>query len=401
MADLADQLADIYASLNYPSASVFRKALIKQGISVAARDVEEFVASRTERQGIAPAPKYTGHIVSFDVNHRWMADVISFVSRPAKTNGGIYTYIFIVEDVFSRYVWTRPITSLSEVPSGFEEILKESEDRMVDASPYPQRLDTDGGSEFTSLAFKALMGRYKIDHVVKHVDDRNAISTVDRAISIIKRSIARRQAVKGGSWFSNLEEAVAGYNRSEHSALNAAPQIISDDTIFSLKKEAAEHFQENSQMIQSRRDKLMKAGGFRTYIPNKKGLKRRTDAQNWSADIRDVTSFPNPGMVQDAEGNRTLTKLTRPVPRDSSAVDPARAPQPPPPMEPYARSLRDFLGPGKTYGQASKEMKRRDPAFPVALKESRLTFKQFVAALPAFLQVYDGRILPVGIRTLD
>ena len=106
-------------------------------------------------------------------------------------------------------------------------------------------------------------------------------------------------------------------------------------------------------------------------------------------------------MVEDTEGNRTLTKLTRPVPRDSSAVAPARAPQPPPPMEPYARSLRSFLGPGKTYGQASKEMKRRDPAFPMALKESRLTFKQFVAAFPAFLRVYDGRILPVGIQTLD
>ena len=168
-----------------------------------------------------------------------------------------------------------------------------------------------------------------------------------------------------------------------------------------MKKEAAENFQENNDMIQSRRDKLMKAGGFRTYIPNKKGLKQRTDAQTWSADIRDVVSFPAPGIVQDTAGNRTLTKLTRPVPRDSSAIAPARVPQPPTPLEPYARSLRDTLGPGKTYGQASKEMKRRDPAFPAALRESRLSFKEFVAAFPAFLRIYDGRILPVGIQSLD
>ncbi len=59
--------------------------------------------------------------------------------------------------------------------------MKESEDRMVDAGPYPQRLDTDGGPEFNKASFKALMARYKIEHVVKDVDDRNAISIVDRS----------------------------------------------------------------------------------------------------------------------------------------------------------------------------------------------------------------------------
>ena len=136
------------------------------------------------------------------------------------------------------------------------------------------------------------------------------------------------------------------------------------------------------------------------HIPNKKGLKQRTDAQTWSADIRDVVSFPAPGVVQDPDGNRTLTKLARPVPRDSSAVAPARVPQPPAPLEPYARSLRDFLGPGKNYGQAAKEMKRRDPAFPATLKESRLSFKEFVASFPQLLRIHEGRILPVSINTL-
>jgi len=396
----AEQLAEIYETLNFPSASVFRKALARQGISAAAKDVDEFVASRTERQIIAPPPKYTGAIVSFDVNHRWMADVISFTSRPVKTNGGVMTYVLIAEDVFSRYVWVRPLTSLTEVTSAFEEILKSSEDRMVDADPHPQRLDTDGGSEFTSATFKALMTKYKIDHVVKHVDDRNAIATVDRAISTIKRAIARRQAAKGGSWFSNLDAAVEGYNKSEHSVINSAPKDMTDDVIFALKKEAAEDFQSNSKMIQSRQDNLTKAGGFRTHIPNKKGLKQRTDAQTWSKGIKDVASFPAPGMVEDTEGNRTLTKLTRTVPRDSSAVAPTQAPQPPTTLEPYARTIRDFLGPGKTYGQAAKEMKRRDPQFHAVLKENKMSFKDFITSFPRYFKIHEGRISSVGIQAL-
>ena len=60
---MAAELASIYEQLNFPSAQVFKKALAKRGIPVAAKDVEEFVSSRTERQIIAPPPKYTGKIV--------------------------------------------------------------------------------------------------------------------------------------------------------------------------------------------------------------------------------------------------------------------------------------------------------------------------------------------------
>ena len=390
----------MYEELNAPSATAFRKALAKKGIPARARDVEEFVKSRTERQVIAPPPKYEGHIVSFDVNHRWMADLIAFTSRPVKTNEGVYTHVLLVEDVFSRYVWARPLQSVSDTTKAFEEILKESEDRMVEAGPYPQRLDSDGGPEFNNASFKALMARYKIDHVVKDAEDRNAIATVDRAIGTIKRALARRQTSKGGSWLTNLDATIAGYNKTEHSAIDTAPKDMTDDVIFSLRKEAAEDFAENSTMIQKRQDKLRAQGGYRVYIPNKKGLKTRTDANTWSSDIHEVSSFPAPGIVQDTEGNRTLTKLTRPVPADSSASAPSQAPQPPTQLEPYARKIRDFLGRGKEFGQAAKEMKRRDAQFPAALKEHKLSFKEFVLMFPRHLRVHDGRIYPHGIQTL-
>ena len=127
--------------------------------------------------------------MSFGVNHRWMADLIAFTSRPVKTKVGFYTHVLLVEDVFSRYVWARPLQSTSDTTRAFEEILKESEDRMVEAAPYPRRLDTDGGSEWTTAAFKSLMARYKINHVVKDVDDRNAIATFDRANGTINRPL--------------------------------------------------------------------------------------------------------------------------------------------------------------------------------------------------------------------
>ena len=47
---MAEELAQLYESLNFPSASVFYKALRQRGISVQQADVVEFVKSRSERQ---------------------------------------------------------------------------------------------------------------------------------------------------------------------------------------------------------------------------------------------------------------------------------------------------------------------------------------------------------------
>ena len=44
---------------------------------------------------------------------------------------------------------------------------------------------------------------------------------------------------------------------------------MTGDVIFSFKKQAAEEFDENTDVIQKRQEKLTNAGGFRTYIPNK------------------------------------------------------------------------------------------------------------------------------------
>jgi hypothetical protein len=293
-----EELAALYEELNAPSATAFRKALAKRGIPARARDVEEFVKSRTERQVIAPPPKYKGHIVSFNVNHRWMADLIAFTSRPVKTNEGFYTHVLLVEDVFSRYVWARPLQSTSDTTRAFVEILIESEGRMVEARPHPQRLDTDGGPEFNNASFKSLMARYKIDHVVKDAEDKNAIATVDRAIGTIRRALKRREIAKGGNWLSNLDMAVAGYNKTEHGAINTAPADMTDEAIFSLRKEAAVNFAENSDMIQKRQDKLQAQGGYRVHIPHKTGLTARTDVNTWSSDIRQVSSFPAPGIAR-------------------------------------------------------------------------------------------------------
>ena len=399
MAD-ATELAQLYETLNFPSANVFYKALRKRGIAVRQADVEEFVRSRSERQVSAAPPKYEGNIVAFNVNHRWAADLLAFTSRPAEGKDGTYTHVLLCQDIFSRYLWAKPLMSVTEATNAFEAILEDSKNRMVDADPIPNRLDSDGGPEFANRAFRALLARYNIEHVIKDSKDYQALATLDRAGGVVKKMLQRRREAKGGTWLSNLEATIDAYNNTEHGGIDAEPAQLTDDRIFSLKKEAAEELQENTTLLQKRKDKLEKEGEYRVHQPkeNLKGLRRRIDANTWSREVRQVAGFPEPGIVEDTEGNRTLTKFAKPVPRDSSKIAPQPQQRPPDNLKPFAEKLRTILPTrGATFSQAAKLLKN-EPGFKDALSMARMAFAQFVQRFPNLINVRDGRLYGAGTQ---
>ena len=396
-----EELTQLYEQLSFPSTSVFYKALRRKGIAVRQADVEEFVKSRSERQVSAPPPKYEGNIVAFYINHRWVADLLAFTSRPAKSEDGTYTHVLLVQDIFSRYLWAKPLKSVTETTAAFEIILKDSDDRMVDADPIPDRLDTDGGPEFANQAFSALVTRFKIEHVIKDKNDYQALATLDRAGGVVKKMLQRRQEARGGTWLSNLEATIDSYNNTEHGGIDIEPAQITDDRIFSLKKQAAEKLQENTTLIQKRKEKLEKDGGFRTHQPkeNLKGLRRRIDANTWSREVHQVANFPEPGIVEDTEGNRTLTKFAKPVPKDSSALAPRLQTRPPDNLKPFAEKLRSILpSSGTSSGQAAKLLKK-EPGFRDALIMARMTFTQFVLRFPSLITIRESKLYGVGTQT--
>ena len=388
----AAELAQIYEDSNFPSAAQFRKALARKGIKARAKDVEEFVRSKSERQVIAPPPKFIGHIVSFAPDDRWMCDLIAFTSRPVERKGERFTHVLLVIDVFTRFLWARPLKEVTEAMRAMASILAEGRK--------PRRLDTDGGSEFVDKRFKALMAANGIEHRIKEKGDIQALATVDAAIASLKRAIKRRRESKGGTWLDQLEPAVKGYNDTVHSSTDAPPNDVSDDVIFSLRKEAAEEMADNTEQIQKRRTKLEKAGAFRVYQPKEGGLKRRVDDDVWSKHIHIVKDFTAPGKVRDTDDNVFLTKLTRPVDKESSALVEDKSQPILRTLRPYAVALRDLLGAGKTFAQAARELKVKRPNFTDALKAQKLSFSDFVQKFKDLLMVEGSKIYPRGQNTL-
>jgi len=237
-----------------------------------------------------------------------------------------------------------------------------------------------------------------ITHDIKHREDKNAVATVGAAIGQLKRAIKRRREQHGGTWYDQLEAAVKGFNATPHGATDAPPADMNDDQIFSAQVRATELTADNMRQISQRQTKLKKDGGFRAYIPNHKGLKRRADDANWSTEIHRVGRFTAPGIVEDSKGVQFLTKLVKPVPLDSSRQVAAEAPRSKASLteslRPYANTLRELIGDGMTKDPAMRALKKKRANFSSALNATNFSFMAFVTAFPDIFRRSGNRILP-------
>jgi len=403
--DLSAKMDQIWNDLSAPSARAFRYALAQENIPTKAADIDRFVKSKSERAIFAPPPEYKGKVVAFNVDHRWQADLISFVTDPAREKtfkrlrqeSKPFTMVLLVQDLFSRYIWATPLTSTNETAEAFKALL----DKLGRS---PQELDTDGGSEFTAAAFKRVCDDAQIQHSVKDKNDRNGIATVDSAIRVLKRAIKRRQTQSGKNWLQQLQPAVDGYNKTRNESTQAAPDNFTDDIVMSQQILNAEKMKTNMDLIDKREATLKKDKGFRTQIvnPKKKGLKRRADEATWSSKIHVVQSFPIKGLVRDTEGKDHKTKLVKSAPLDSTAVqaNPKKGTTADT-LRPFAIALRDLVGGmGKAHGPALRELKTRKSSFSALLNATNLSFVQFVDKFPDLLNRRNGKIFANTQTTL-
>ena len=85
--------------------------------------MQEFVSKYGQRQVLAPERPYAGRIVSPDLNARWAADLISYVAQPVKVGEQTFRYVLIVQDIFSRKIWTEALQKKGDTTAAFERIL--------------------------------------------------------------------------------------------------------------------------------------------------------------------------------------------------------------------------------------------------------------------------------------
>ena len=114
----------VFEELNRPGIERLKQALRARGITFTNQEVVDVVRGSEQKQVLAPRQRYEGKIASQYVNQRWAADLIDFTAQPS----GEFTHILVVQDIFSRKVFAKPLTSSSpaEVTAAFRQILADA-----------------------------------------------------------------------------------------------------------------------------------------------------------------------------------------------------------------------------------------------------------------------------------
>ena len=169
-----DQILDLYDELGRPSATKFQLALKRRlGFNVSVEEVQRIVGLQSERQVLAPPPKFEGKVFSLGIDDKWVADIMAL---PAESS---VTHVLVVQDdVFSRYLWAEPMLSQAAVTEPMQKIMR---------SRQPRLLYTDADTAFKASTFQEAMEELGVDARTK--TGRQDIATVDRAIAMLTATL--------------------------------------------------------------------------------------------------------------------------------------------------------------------------------------------------------------------
>ena len=189
MADRIENLKQLAAEFSIRSAEKLRKQALLEGTKVTRREAEEALKTDLARQVFAAKPKSLGKSAAEGPNDRLQFDLIDFSNNTKKDNPNRFALVGI--DVFTREMSAVPLKTKrpDEVNAAFG---KAAGELVGDETNYV--VTTDQGPEFAQLS------QAMPDDAVyrqKDVQDRNAISVLDRNMQGLKIGLAGRVA-KGG-----------------------------------------------------------------------------------------------------------------------------------------------------------------------------------------------------------
>jgi len=207
--------------------------------------------------------------------HKFQADVMYM---PADRQ---YKYVLAVIDVFSRFAWTFPLTTLSSQKA--EEILS-----RLFKHHKPLYFGTDNSTQFVGLA--NFLKENNIVQTFGTAYNSNSSAVVERFLLTLRRALViKGRDEKKGHWVDRLPVATNSYNNEYHSTIKMTPH-------------EAYFFKENRNKVYktllTRAKKLIKkAQSTKQYKVGdtvkvrvyKKEMKRST-AQQWSDDNYKIIS---------------------------------------------------------------------------------------------------------------
>ena len=144
---------------------------------------------------------------------------LCFLEAFKAQNRGYIGFLSII-NLPSRFGYAVPIKSKADTLNAFKMFLEEANHNGQDVN----RLETDGGSEFTNRAFQALLKQHQIDHTTALPGEHRKQGCVERFNQSLRTWIEQYLTVqKTKKWVDIMPEILEHYNNRKHRTLGVAP----------------------------------------------------------------------------------------------------------------------------------------------------------------------------------
>ena len=223
------------------------------------------------------------------VDETWEIDLADF-SLYASDNDG-YKMVLVCIDIFSRYLWCRPLKSksASDVIEGLKNIVSEGRK--------PLTIRSDSGHDVYN---SEITQQFMIPNNIKQYVTHNELQAnyVERVIKTIKSRIWKyfRHMLRP-RWIDVLQDIVKSYNVTVHSSLGVKPSEVNkdnqkwialDQAIIKKKKYARYYAKMKPKLLNPVQYKFKK--GDHVRIPNTRNKVRREYKEKWTNEVY-VISF--------------------------------------------------------------------------------------------------------------
>ena len=190
-----------------------------------------------------PRPK----VIVSSKDQMWDCDCLSMKYHLEDNKG--YGYILVCIDVFTRFMFTRPLVALQGI------LVKEAYESIFELNEKPQTIRSDHGSEFVNKTIKQYFKEENIKHYLTTTEIKT--SHGERVIQTLRMRIARMfRANNNFNWIDHLSEINDAYNNSEHSVIHSSPM----EAMCATEKTELWHWQ------YKRNDKVTKTGPNLSYL---------------------------------------------------------------------------------------------------------------------------------------
>ena len=148
----------------------------------------------------------------------FMSDLIVYNGLTRSNNGN--TYILLVIDCFSRYIWTRPLKLKEGV-----DVANALNDILQDFTQWPNSLITDEGKEYYNKNVRVILDRYGLHHY--SIKTKMKASIAERAIQTLKKRLQIfMKTKKTKKWLDALPKITDGYNKTPHRSIGMSPSQV-------------------------------------------------------------------------------------------------------------------------------------------------------------------------------